>query len=253
EDGDGEEKPKKRKRKTKVKEPVVYVIPDVEKKTTTFKGRLGYACLNTILRALKPDSIFCSRTCRIDTINKNGLDHAKQLGLQNIRDLHKMIEWNEANKIRFMRMSSEMFPFSSHPKYGYDLSYADAELKAAGALAKKLGHRLTLHPGQFTQIASPKEAVVDASIRELEYHCEIMDQMELDQDSVMIIHMGGVYGDKESTLNRFRVNYTERLSESIKRRLVLENDELCYNLDDLMPICDELNIPIVVDYHHDWI
>ncbi len=55
-------------------------------------GRLGYACLNTVLRAEKPESIFCSRTCRKDTITKNGLDFAKSLGLQNCRDLVKLIE-----------------------------------------------------------------------------------------------------------------------------------------------------------------
>ena len=53
-----------------------------------------------------------------------------------------------------------------------------------------------------------------------------MQRMGLDQDSVIIIHMGGVYGDKEAALQRFRVNYTEKLSEDIKRRLVLENDEV---------------------------
>ncbi|KAG8908806.1 hypothetical protein FRB99_003044 [Tulasnella sp. 403] len=242
-----------RKRRTKVIEPVVYDIPDVERKETTFKGRLGYACLNTILRNLKPDPIFCSRTCRISTIKEKGMKFVYELGLQNVRDLAKMIEWNETNKIRFMRMSSEMFPFASHAIYGYDLSYADKELKDAGDLAKKYGHRLTMHPGQFTQLGSPKDEVVAASVRELQYQCEIMDRMGLDQDSVMIIHMGGIHGDKEASLARFRENYTNKLSEKLKARLVLENDELCYNLDDLMPICDELNIPIVVDYHHDWI
>jgi len=105
-------------------------------------------------------------------------------------------------------MSSEMFPFASHPKYGYDLGYVDTELKEIGALAKKYGHRLTSHPGQFTQIASPKENVVEAAVKELDCewiigvdsndspsnlgvdHCEMMDRMRLDCDSVMIIHMG---------------------------------------------------------------
>ncbi|KAG8933705.1 hypothetical protein FRC02_011311 [Tulasnella sp. 418] len=252
---DEAESPKKTKRarKKKTPEPVVYDISPVERLETSFKGRLGYACLNTILRSLKPDSVFCSRTCRISTIQEKGMDYVKELGLQNIRDLSKMIEWNEANNIRFMRISSEVFPFASHGKYGYTLEYADKDLKATGDLAKRYQHRLTLHPGQFTQIGSPKDEVVTASVRELNYHCEMLDRMGLDQDSVMIIHMGGVYGDKASTLERFKKNYTELLSESVKKRLVLENDELCYNLDDIMPVCKELDIPIVVDYHHDWI
>jgi UV DNA damage endonuclease len=88
-----------------------------------------------------------------------------------------------------MRMSSEMFPFASHPVYGYSLEYCAAELRAAGDLANRLGHRLTTHPGQFTQIGSPKPEVVANAVRDLQYHCEMMDRMGLGKDSVMIIHV----------------------------------------------------------------
>lgn len=46
-------------------------------------GRLGYACLNTILRKEEKPSVFCSRTCRIDTIKKEGMDYLKEIGRQN--------------------------------------------------------------------------------------------------------------------------------------------------------------------------
>lgn len=116
-----------------------------------FKGRLGYACLNTILRSRK-DPVFCSRTTRIATIAKEdkGMPFVLELGRQNAADLSKMIEWNEKYGIRFFRLSSEMFPFSSHADYLYNLEHADAELRAAGALANKYDHRITCHPGQFT-------------------------------------------------------------------------------------------------------
>lgn len=91
--------------------------------------------------------------------------------------------------IRFMRLSSEMFPFASHGVYGYDLSYAQEELQAAGDLARKYGHRLTTHPGQFTQLGSPRKEVVHNAVKDLQYHCEMLDRMGLDQDSVMIIHV----------------------------------------------------------------
>ncbi|KAI9464142.1 UV-endonuclease UvdE [Lactarius psammicola] len=245
--------PRKRRCKTKVVEPVVYDIPPVESRTTTYRGRLGYACLNTILRSSKPDPIFCSRTCRIDTILKRSLDFAKDLGIRNVKDLAKLIQWNEENRIRFMRISSELFPFASHDKYGYDLEYAAAELKTAGDLANLYGHRMTLHPGQFTQIGSPKQNVVDASVRELHYHCSVLKYMGIGRDGVIIIHLGGVYGDKEVTLARFKENYRTLLSDDIKARLVIENDEMCYNVDDLLPVSEELDLPIVLDYHHDWI
>ncbi|KAI0649749.1 UV-endonuclease UvdE [Trametes meyenii] len=254
---------KKRTRKKKNTEPVVYDIPPVETKETTFKGRLGYACLNTVLRAMKPEPVFCSRTLRIDTILKPdfGMDYCKELGRKNAEDLARLIQWNEENNIKFLRVSSEMFPFASHEKYGYTLEYAEKELKVrtygmpcgAGKLAMRYGHRLTTHPGQFTQLGSPRDVVVDAAIRDLDYHCQMFRLMGADQDSVMIIHMGGMFGDKQATIERFKDVYRTRLTDEIRARLVLENDEMCYNPDDLLPVCEQLGIPLVFDYHHNWI
>ncbi|GAA5936287.1 uncharacterized protein JCM15063_002770 [Sporobolomyces koalae] len=245
--------PPKPKRTRKGKEPPVYVIPPIEEISTTFKGRLGYACLNTVLRFLKPP-VFCSRTCRIDTIKneEKGMPYLKELGRQNMSDLNQIIKWNAAHNIHFMRMSSEMFPFAGHAEYGYSLEYAEKELKEAGDTAKRLGVRLTTHPGQFNQLGSPRRPVVENTFRDLEYHCNMMDRMGLDQDSVMIIHGGGTYNDKPATIERFKKVYQE-LPQGVKDRLVLENDEMCFSVDDLLPICEELNVPLVLDYHHDWI
>jgi len=91
--------------------------------------------------------------------------------------------------IRFFRLSSEMFPFASHLVHGYSLEYCADLLAKAGAFAKKYGHRLTTHPGQFTQLGSPKPAVVEAAFRELEYHCEMLDLMGIGLDGVMVVHV----------------------------------------------------------------
>lgn len=219
-----------------------------------WKGRLGYACLNTILRSRK-EPVFCSRTTRIATIEKedHGMPFLLELGRQNAADLPKMIEWNEQHGIRFFRLSSEMFPFASHEKYMHTLGHADKELREAGALCNKYGHRVTTHPGQFTQIASPHEQVIINAVRDLEYHNEMLTRMRLDpqrdRDAVMVLHLGGAYGDKAATLQRFRDNYA-KLSEPIKRRLVLENDDMLWSVTDLLPLCQELNIPLVLDWHH---
>ena len=65
----------------------------------------------------------------------------------------------------------------------------------------------------------------------------------------MILHLGGVFGDKAATLDRFRANY-RNLSPGIKKRLVLENDDVSWSVHDLLPVCEELDIPMVLDYHH---
>ena len=217
-----------------------------------WKGRLGYACLNTVLREMKPP-IFCSRTCRLETIKQKGMSFCKELGRQNAEDLSKILLWNERFGIRFMRISSEMFPFASHADLGYTLEHADAELKAAGAIANKFNHRLTVHPGQFTQLATPRQEVVENAIRDLEYHADLLSRLalndQLNRDAVMIIHMGGMFGDKQSTIERFCKVYP-RLSNEVKARLVLENCDMGWTVDDLMPVCKQLGIPLVLDWHH---
>ncbi|KAH7318149.1 SET domain protein [Stachybotrys elegans] len=246
-----------------------------------WNGRLGYACLNTYLRNANPP-VFCSRTCRISSIiehrhplkdpslpehsTKNrpdkgqpaddarGMKFVQGLGLANARDIPKMLRWNDKYGIKFMRLSSEMFPFASHEEYGYKLApFASGVLEAAGKIAAELGHRLTTHPGQFTQIASPRKEVVKASFRDLDYHDEMLSLLKLpeqaNRDAVMILHMGGTYGDKSATLDRFRENYA-KLPQGVKNRLVLENDDVAWSVHDLLPICEELNIPLVLDFHH---
>ena len=147
-----------------------------------WKGRLGYACLNTYLRFSNPP-VFSSRTCRIASILENrhplknpsepahptknrpdkdqpadvarGQAYVEGLGLANARDVTKMLRWNDRYGIRFMRLSSEMFPFASHEEYGYKLApFASETLADVGKVVVELGHRVTTHPGQvsFTRL-----------------------------------------------------------------------------------------------------
>ncbi|PWY98547.1 UV-endonuclease UvdE [Testicularia cyperi] len=265
EEGDAVKRDKNGRRLAKrKKKDIAYDIPDVpqrdfrlegpaekrEERKHGFRGELGYACLNTVLRWEDPP-IFSSRTARIKTMDEQGPDYIKELGRLNARDMIPMMLWNEENGIRFMRLSSEVFPFASHEKYGYSLEYAEKELRAAGDLAKRLGHRLTMHPGQFTQLGSPRTEVIENSIRDLTTHCEMLDRMGMGRDSVMIIHGGGTFGDRQATLDRMRHTYTTRLPQNVKDRLVLENDEMAWSAEELLPLCKELDIPLVFDFHHD--
>ncbi|KEQ71305.1 UV-endonuclease UvdE [Aureobasidium namibiae CBS 147.97] len=246
-----------------------------------WKGRLGYACLNTYLRYSTPP-VFASRTCRIASIlehrhplrdpnepehpTKNrpdreqpasierGQKYVEAIGLANARDLIKMLRWNDKYGIKFMRLSSEMFPFASHEEYGYKLTpFAAETLAEVGKVVAELGHRVTTHPGQFTQLGSPRKSVIDNALRDLEFHDEMLSLLKLpeqmNRDAVMILHLGGVFGDRAATLDRFRENY-KTLPQGVKNRLVLENDDVSWSVHELLPICEELNIPMVLDYHH---
>jgi len=211
--------------------------------------QLGLCCLNTTLREQKP-TVFCSRKMIIRKIEEEGIQTLKLKIIQNLNDLYKMIKWNEQNGIKVLRISSELFPHISNPMVeDYDMEFADALLKKIGEYARHLNHRLTFHPGQYNVVGTPNESTFQQTINDLSYHAEVLDRMGMGPDSVMVVHGGGLYGDKEKTLERWCENY-KRLPESIKRRLVLENCEKCFSIKDCLYVSKKVNIPVVFDTHH---
>jgi UV DNA damage endonuclease len=211
-----------------------------------FSHNFGYACINTKLRK---QGIFCSRTLRLDTLKDKGVEYAKELANQNLDDLLTILQWNVANNIKFMRLSSDMFPFSSHLQFGYSLSEFSGKLRLIGDYANNNGLRLSMHPGQYNVLSCKEPHVLANTIREVDQHSEILDMMNMGVDSVIILHGGGTYGDKPAAISRLKNNYM-KLSESSRSRLVLENCEISYSIEDLLPISEELGIPLVLDFHH---
>jgi UV DNA damage endonuclease len=106
-----------------------------------------------------------------------------------------------------------------------------------------------MHPDQFIVINAKDDAIIQRSIRELSYHAELLDLLQLDRTAKIQLHIGGVYGDKSASIERFINNY-HRLPETITRRLVIENDHSRYHLQDCLRLSNKLSIPILFDYFH---
>ena len=220
---------------------------------------LGYACINMELNARKgEDRITTNRSMIKKTFNDKGVDYASELIIQNVVDLNKIIDWNEQNNIKFFRLSSEMFPWASEYYQDWDsvphIDLIKIWLENAGLKAKEYGHRITSHPGPFNVLVSPNENVVQNTITDLTIHGQIFDMMGLSRTpyNKLNIHCNGVYGDKQSALDRFCKNF-ERLPESVQTRLTVENDDKAsmYSVKELYDgIYKRINIPIVFDYHH---
>jgi len=215
-------------------------------------GNLGYACINM---TLGKKGVTTNRSMIKRTFLQKGIPYASELSIQNVRDLIEIIKWNEQNNIKFFRMSSNMFPWSSEYPLS-DLPHYNRIknlLAGAGVLANKYDHRLTSHPGPFNVLVSPNEKVVKNTITDLSIHGEVFDLMGLSRTpyNKINIHCNGVYGDKISAMDRFCKNF-ERLPESVQSRLTVENDDKAtmYSVKDLMYIHERIGIPIVFDYHH---
>lgn len=170
----------------------------------------------------------------------------------NAAALEQALGFCAANGIGSFRVNSQVLPLKTHPVLGYELGGlpGGAEIKdafkACGALARRLGLRLTFHPDQFILLSSERPGVTEASVRELEYQAETAGWIGAD---VINIHGGGAYGDKKAALARVAAAL-KKLKPAVRSRLAFENDDRVYTPADLLPFCREHGVPFVYDAHH---
>jgi UV DNA damage endonuclease len=162
------------------------------------------------------------------------------------------LQYCAAHGIRAFRINSQILPVKTHPDAGYDIhdlpDGADivARFRACGAFAQAHGIRTSFHPDQFVVLNSPHTRTRASSLAELTYHAEVAEWVGAD---TINIHGGGAYGDKPSALNALRAGI-DRLPDAVRRRLTLENDDKVYTPADLLPVCDDMGVPLVYDVHH---
>ena len=202
---------------------------------------IGYACLTVDV----PDTKL-SRC-----ILKNASpDHLRVLIRRNLEALSNIIDYNKENNIKLFRISSDIIPFGSHPvnqlrwweEFQLELDQLSEKIKAADI-------RVSMHPGQYTLINSPNKEVVERAFMDLVYHDRFLTSLHMDEKSKLILHVGGVYGDKSISMQRFIKEYY-RLPNDIKKRLVIENDDINYNIEEVTRIYEEVGAPVVFDNLH---
>jgi len=118
--------------------------------------------------------------------------------------------------------------------------------KDCGRFCRKHDIRTTFHPDQFILLSSPSNEVIQRSIADLVYQTEVARWVNAD---VINIHGGGAYGNKSASLRYLRERI-EHLPQAVRSRLTLENDDRVYTPKDLLPVCRDMDIPLVYDVHH---
>ena len=190
------------------------------------------------------------------TFLTKGVDYASELALDNAKDLGKIVDWNILNGYNFFRMTSGIAPWKSEYEWDdlKDIEQIRMYLHSAGVKAKTHKIRITSHPDSFNVLTSPHEHVVVNCIGDLTDHAATFDMMGLSETpyNKINIHIGGAYGDKPKSMERFCKNF-ERLPQSAQNRLTVENDDKAsmYSVKELYDgIYKRIGIPIVFDYHH---
>jgi UV DNA damage endonuclease len=203
---------------------------------------LGYACINMSLDKTT------NKTFRLSSLNRERYLETVSYNLNSLEDI---IKWNADNGIHFFRIGSELIPFASHETFSFDWKKDfKKEFKKLCKLGEKYKMRFSMHPGQYSVLNSPDENIVENAVRDIEYHAEVLGLISPDTGRI-VIHVGGVYGDKVSAKQRFIENFS-KLSKNAQKMLILENDDKSYNIADVLDICSVLKIPAVFDIlHHD--
>jgi UV DNA damage endonuclease len=221
-------------------------------------NNIGYCCINISINEgrSKKNQISVNRGMVKKTFETKGLSYVSELCLKNIDDFYKILEWNLRNNILVYRMSSDMFPCIGFYKLE-DLPNFDIiseKLKKIGDFSKENSIRLSFHPTHFCILASEREVVVKNAIDELDKHAQIMDLMGLEKTSFypINIHINTTKPTREEAASRFCEQF-HNLSDSCKKRLVVENDDgpnqystkMLYDL-----VYKKIGIPITHDFHH---
>jgi len=214
--------------------------------------RLGYVAMTMNLEDCSPSStVTFNSYCKLPD-EEARLYRLRKLTKKNLENTLRILRYNNAMNIKVYRLTSKLVPLATHPAtqgWDYICEFKD-EFKRIGDYVKENGFRISAHPDHYTLINSSSEKVMEDSLRDLEYHVKMYEAMGLDDYKYkLVMHIGGMYKDKQTSVKRFKDSF-EKLPDRIRKRLVLENDDKSYSALDVLEICEELKTPMVIDIHH---
>jgi UV damage endonuclease UvdE len=229
--------------------------------------RIGFACkwidhadqVNGI-KATDDAKQYNTGSTTVSWLKRQTVEVAEQklwdLMVQNIESTHKLVKRvGELDaSLRMVRLSSDILPVYTQPDFSYFwrrtdvVQYLESNFRKIGDLARERNVRLSMHPGQFTVLASCNEGIVERSIEEFEYHADMVRYMgygKAFQDFKINVHISGKQGPEG-----IRAAY-KRLTPEARNCITIENEENSWGINDCLSISDI--VPIVLDVHHHWI
>ncbi|EKN70113.1 putative UV damage endonuclease [Neobacillus bataviensis LMG 21833] len=178
------------------------------------------------------------------------MEKLKAVTALNLHHTKRILHYNIAHEIKLYRFSSSLVPLATHPEVKWDfVTPFKNEWEELGQLIRQFRIRPSFHPNQFTLFTSPRAEVTLNAVKDMEFHFKMLEAMNALERGIINIHIGGAYGDKETSLKRFHQNI-KNLPSEIKTHMTLENDDKTYNVEETLVTCEKEKIPMILDYHH---
>ena len=228
--------------------------------------RIGFACkymhpdqtqskklLEEIQRPLN------TKSTTVQWLNRQSRNDAEQrlwdIMVHNIDAYRRLIEYvgSLPQGLRMVRLGSDVLPVYTQSDWRYYwrlpdvVAYCEREFAKVGEIARRLDVRLSMHPGQFTVLASDDEGIVERSIEEFEYHTDVIRWMgygQQFQDFKCNVHISGRKGPAGIK------DALKHLSPEARNCITIENDENKWGLEHSLELADDL--ALVLDIHHHW-
>lgn len=206
--------------------------------------RLGYACISKTLAITSSHTI----TYTNYELLENKKEKLVELTNKNLNNLEEILKYNIKNNIHFYRMSSKIIPLATHPNVNLNLlSIFKDKLEHIGNIIKENNLRVDIHLDEYCVLNSTNPNIVSSTINIIKFYKNMLKAMNI--KSYMILHVGSSAFGIEKSITRF-VNNFKKLDKESQKMIILENDDKVFKIEDVLKICNSLNIPMVLDYHH---
>ncbi|MBM7613798.1 UV DNA damage repair endonuclease UvsE [Alkaliphilus hydrothermalis] len=216
------------------------------------KIRLGYVAISLDLHEGSPNKTMTYKRFLELPDDDTRLHKLQSLTKENLDITRRVLIYNKAHDIALYRFTSKLIPLVTHNDvfdWDYIQPFQDV-YTTIGNYIKERGLLVSAHPDHFTILNTPKKDVFESSLRDLEYHVRIFEAMDLSPASAkLVLHVGGTYGSRKKAMERFIKQFKE-IDPRYQSRIILENDDKSFTAKEVLEICQELSIPMVLDIHH---
>ncbi|RSL30229.1 UV DNA damage repair endonuclease UvsE [Salibacterium salarium] len=213
--------------------------------------RLGFVAMSMELKNASPSQTMTYAQFQKHENREAAIRKLERIAQSNLQNSHRILKHCVAHDIAFYRFSSRLVPLATHQ----DLSDWNYEqplqeyLEEVGHYIEKNQMRVDFHPDHFVILNSPKKDVLAMSIKILGVHKKLLKGMRVDPKHRCVLHVGGMYQNKETALERFISNWKE-IPGDVQEMIMLENDDKSFHLNDVLYLCEKLEVPLIFDYHH---
>jgi len=213
--------------------------------------RFGYVAMSVHIKNASPSKTMTATLFQTLADREAAIRKLERIAAENLHNTLRLLKHNKGEGIKLYRLSSKLIPLLTHELLeGWDpLDALEEDFRRLGDYAKTNGMRLSFHPDHFTVLSTPRQDVLEKSVKDLDWHVSMLERMGLDERYKCNIHIGGTYGNKEKAYHRFLEQFAA-MPDRLRHRITLENDDKTFTAKETLEACKAVGVPMVLDVHH---